>query len=281
MKLVAAFAFVVMTVAFTNCSNVKFSGTSSGSEGVVSSVPDSSTTPVASSTPDPSQPPASVAIANCAQAAANGKLSTLQKSIDFADTKVESGRSPICQWGQGDNLSQKDGYLRARYDQSLNLGLPANAVLCNITMTTNKQSFKYDDVFFLTFNNKIIASNLARAVTPLPFDRVKLADGKSVNMYDYAWVGGVRDANFQGVNDTADDYCLGAAEGHASCSWPLSQQAGNIQFSFDKELLINIGVLASAQNQSFGFTITGDNDPSSDCYHEDLTFQMSVQYYVK
>jgi hypothetical protein len=292
----AAFlGLTTLMITFNNCSKVNFASTADVAStsgfttpsGATSTPPTS--TPTASATPAPAPPPVTEAIANCQQAAAQNKLKSKITTLNFNDTKTESGRSQVCIFAPIDgqetsdgNLSELNNYLRSRYEQSQTLDLPANAVICNIAMKTDKQSFKYDDVFYLTYNNKVIASNLKASLKTLKYDNIRVgSDPSNIPLYDYQWVNGVRNQSFAGVNDKADDYCLGSDEGHASCSWPLSQQSGDIKFSFDQELLINIGVTASATNQRFGFAITGDNDPSTDCYHEALSFDTTVSYYER
>jgi hypothetical protein len=272
----AAFAIV----GFNNCSNVGFQQ----SMNTASSADFVSGDPV---TNDPSQPPPAVAVANCQQAQASGKLLSKSTTIAFADTKTESGKSKVCDFATSPqtetaagNLTQLDSYLRARYEQSQKISLPANAVLCNVEMKTDKQSFQYDDVFYLTFNDRILATNLERSLKSLKYQTLSAA-GKTLPLYYYQWIDGVRNKSFDGVNETANDYCLGSAQGLASCSWPLSQKSGQIKFSFDKSLLVNIGVTSPADAQHFGFVITGDNDPSSDCYHEALSFDATLSYYLQ
>ncbi|MGE4130175.1 MAG: hypothetical protein AB7F86_00975 [Bdellovibrionales bacterium] len=232
-------------------------------------------------TTPPSNPPTvlppDVVIQNCALAQAMGSVLTSTQSIVFEDTKVETGRAQVCEWEVGDNLSKQDGTLRARYEQTAALNLPAGAVVCDVQMQTPLQKFQYDDVFFLTFNNRILASNDMTAVNRLTPEGKIQADGKMMDLYQYDWLG-IRTAPFQ--NNTREDYCLGATDGISSCTWPLTEQAGDIIFQFHPELFIRLGLADSVTNQKFGFIITGDNDPSTDCYHEKLEFSMTVKYYI-
>jgi|GEM_PF-1967978 len=288
-KLLVFVIAAAATIAFNNCSHVDFAqstdkASSVDAAGGSNTGTDGGTLP----THDSSQPTADDAIANCQQAAAQNKILSLKTTVTFADTKIETGRSNVCVFAdksQGEtsdgNLTMLNDYLRARYEQSQRLDVPPNAVICNVQMSTNKQSFKYDDVFYLTYNDRIIATDLNRSLSNLNYSLVTVA-GKQIPLYRYQWGnGGVRGVSFAGVNDKADDYCLGQSEGLSSCSWPLSQQTGEIKFDFDQDLLISVGVTAPAANQRFGFIMTGDNDPTTDCYHEALTFDTTVQYYLK
>ena len=99
-----------------------------------------------------------------------------------------------------------------------------------------------------------------------------------MSIYTYDWLS-LRTLEFQ--NDYVDDYCLGLAQNAAECQWPLTEQSGVIQFDFNRELLIALASRAPATEQTFGFVITGDDDPDKDCYHEHLEFDMTVKYFIK
>lgn len=238
------------------------------------------TPPVPTPTPTPvvlDPPPVEVAIQNCASATTAGTLKTANQTIRFEDTKVESGRNQVCEFGVGDNLTVKDGVLRAQYRQVQKVNLPENAVVCDIQMQTDLQHFKYDDTFFFTFNNRVLATNHWNALKRLTPEGNVLADTKQTPVFEYNWLG-VRDAAFQ--NALRDDYCLGSEQGLSTCSWPLTEQTGSIHFQFHPELVLQLGLKRKASEQEFAFIITGDNDLNSDCYHERLEFDLSVKYYV-
>jgi hypothetical protein len=261
--------WLTLTIGFNNCTGVAFS---SGGDG------QNKTT----GTPPPILPPPAEVIKNCDNAAANGTLQTISQSINFEDTGVETGHTDhhdICPFDQGDNLGMRDSHMRARYEQERALNLPANAVICDVTATTQLQSFRYDDIFWFSFNGFLLATNNKTALYERqnPDARLKTTSGKLVDLYKYNWLK-IRDAHFANV---ADDYCLGNDEGLASCSWPITEQQGNISFQFDKEILMQLGLQSLPNFQAFKFVITGDNDPNVDCYHEKLEFQMTVKYYLK
>lgn len=215
---------------------------------------------------------------DCDNAKKTNKLMTLNQKIVFDDTKVESGRSQVCEFGINQNLNMLDAYMQARYEQYRNLNLPANAVVCDLNMTTPLQQFKYDDVFVFTFNGRILATNNKTALYQTTPERsLNIQNAGPVSIYRYDWLS-LRTKRFENV---ADDYCLGKSQGAASCQWPITEQNGNIQFDFDQQLLIALGLFSASNQQQFGFVITGDNDPSVDCYHERLEFDMNVQYYIK
>lgn len=261
----------LIVASFNNCSKVDFAGEESIGKSSQESGGDAQGELVTSSPPEVRE-----AIANCAQAAVTGRLLTANRQIGFADTKLETGRSQVCEFGSGDNLS-KGGGLRARYEQQASLNLPAGAVLCDLEMNTQLQGFRYDDVFFLTFNGRILASNDHTALQmKLKPEYTATVANQTVPVLKYDWLS-LRSAPFK---NEADDYCLGQAQGLSACTWPVSERSGKIQFEFHPELLIHLGLKAPAGQQSFGFVITGDDDPSLDCFHEKLEFAVTVRYYM-
>ncbi len=215
---------------------------------------------------------------DCDNARSLNRLRTLNQKIVFDDTKIESGRAQVCQFGIDGNLSMVNTRMQARYEQYRNLNLPTGAVVCDLNMTTPLQRFKYDDVFVFTFNGRILATNNRTALyQTTPEQTLNIRNAGPVSIYRYDWLS-LRTRLFENV---ADDYCLGSTQGAATCQWPVTEQNGNIQFDFDQQLLIALGLFYASNQQQFGFIITGDNDPSLDCYHERLEFDMNVQYYIK
>ncbi len=217
--------------------------------------------------------------ASCESARKAGKLLQSNQQIAFADTRIETGRAEICEFSRNGNLETKNTRMQARYEQQQKLQLPNNAVICDLDMQTDLQRFQYDDVFVFNYNNFILATNNKTALldTTPPEGKLFLGAGTEVPVYKYDWLK-LRGAGFENV---ADDFCLGDDQNLATCSWPISEQSGNIVFSFDEKILIALGLTANSNNQTFSFVITGDDDPQKDCYHEELAFDMNVTYYVK
>jgi len=200
------------------------------------------------------------------------------QTIKFDDTRAESGRADICEWGQNGNLSKLDLYVRARYEQYRKLNLPAGAVLCGVEMTSDVQTMQYDDMFYVTFNGYLLASNLGTSVKNRNLTAEPVMAGPiGVAAYKYDW-SKIAGAKFD--NAKLDDYCLGSGEGISSCVWPMTQQTGSIDLNFAPELLVTLGLKADASNQTFGFIVTGDNDAKDDCYHKELKLKMKAYYYM-
>ncbi len=219
----------------------------------------------------------------CEEMTNTGQMQKAQQKITFQDTRVETGLASICPFTSGGedrdgNLSMEEGQMRARYEQSQSLQLPANAVICDVQLSNNLQRFRYDDVFFLTFNNYVLATNnkssLRRRLTPMRVGAMEA--GGTYDLFSYDWKS-LRTAPFENV---VDDFCLGKEAGLGACTWPITEQAGKIQFKWEPEVFIRL-TANSSQKQTFKFIITGDNDKGVDCYHEKLELDVHVNYYLK
>lgn len=270
MPLLFAVVFVTLILGFQNCSKVAFDkelgNNKMDTEGEI---------------PNDDGPDAEIPeiLTKCNNAEAQGKLVTSVQKIRFDDSHQETGRSQVCEFGVGDNLSAKEGRMRARYEQSRSLIVPSNAIICDVEMSTQLQKFRYDDVFILTFNDRILATNnktvLQQRITPESL--IEMSDSSKIPLYKYDWLK-LRDGQFE---NRSDDYCLGMAQNKSYCTWPVTERSGNIKFEFDPELLVNLGIKAAASNSRFGFIVTGDNDLNIDCAHETLEFSMEVKYYLQ
>lgn len=283
----------LLTLPYTNCSEVQFAPSvekslestndANGESDIVKDdhddevVTPTPTLPEPPVVPTPPPPTPEEAITNCASAYNAGSLKTAVRIVSFEDTKVQSQRSQVCEFGKNGNLSKKNNEVRARYEQVVNLNLPSNAVLCDLEMQTQLQKFKYDDTFFLMFNDRILASNLKSGIVNRlsPDAYIDVASANNVPLYRFDWMG-IREASFSNV---ADDYCLGKDQGLGNCSWPVTEQNGDIKFEFHSELLTHLGLKADSNQQTFSFVTTGDDDENSDCYHEKLEFTMEIHYY--
>lgn len=278
--IIIASIFLVLMVFFTNCGQP-------GSLGLEN--PDTNLMALADPTPkadDPDDDDNTVeqVLKSCDLAAKAGQLVVTDQELLFEDTKVETGRNEVCVFaptGQtlNDNLDIKNGFLRARYQQNRKLTLPANAVICDAELTSNVQNFRYDDIFFFTFNNFLLASNhkseIVKHWTPV---RTKLVSSdKSLDIYTYDWLT-IRNTPF---NNVANDYCLGVNEDLARCSWPVTEEQGQIALKFTPEILVRLSNPNAVTDQSFSLTITGDNDVALDCYHNSISLNVKVKYYLK
>ncbi len=267
MPAVALALIGVGLAAYTNCAKVNFEANTAPKVEAAGSATTTST------------PTVEEAIASCANAAKNGTLVTLQKVVRFEDPKTETGRAVVCEWGKDDNLDQENDFLTARYEQAASIQLPANSVLCAAEMNSTASTFTYDDMFYLTLNDYVVASSLKSSLARLQTEMITVSNSAVEPAYKYSWLG-VRKASFAGVNETSDNYCFGKANGVGSCQWPNSEKSGPFSLRYDPALVVALGLKASGGNQQFKFITTGDNDPSTDCSHDRLDLNVQYSYYL-
>lgn len=206
------------------------------------------------------------------------------QTIRFEDTKTESGRSQVCEFATDNNteykgnLTTKNEYLRARYTQDRGIELPAGAVICDMEIESAEQDFNYDDVFFLSLNNYVLASNHKSELTKVLSQEVvrHSRSGRDISLYAYDWLK-VRDTFFENVEN---DFCVGSDQNLSSCQWPISEQYGKIKLKFDPEILVRLSEKKQNARQSLSFVITGDDNKDSDCYHQRLDLGLEIKYYI-
>lgn len=206
------------------------------------------------------------------------------QTIRFEDTKVESGRNQVCEFATDNNteykgnLTTKNEYLRARYTQDRVIELPAGAVICDMEIESAEQDFNYDDVFFLSLNNYVLASNHRSELTKVLSPEVvrHSRSGRDVSLYAYDWLK-VRETFFENIEN---DFCLGAEQNLSSCQWPISEQYGKIRLKFDPEILVRLSEKKQNARQALSFVITGDDNKDSDCYHQRLDLGLEIKYYI-
>lgn len=269
-----------------------------------------STSPPAGGTTMPYQPPSETVIHDrimkCNDLKAKNKLTKALGVINFADTRVEYNRinkldsenKRVCEFATDKlydsikngvkeyrgNLDMDDNFVRARYTQNRLFSLPEGAVLCDMSIESKVQSFYYDDMFYISYNGVIIASNhrdefISRLQGSYKTN-IKLTSQTNtfINFYTYNWLA-IRGVSFDS-DKTDNDYCIGKDELGSNCSWPKTEKEGTIMFNLASELLIRMFSLKSTTQQTLQFVITGDNNPTDDCYHENLDLNLEIQYYI-
>lgn len=262
---------MVVALFFNNCSQVEFTQLNESSSSLVAG------------NGEEEPPLVEEVVRNCADLIATGQIKrTAFQKIVFEDT--ESNRKQVCAFNQNGNLEARNNFIQARYEQTQKVSLPEGAILCTFELKTDATEFIYDDMFYLTFNDYIVATSLQTSLSRTTVDTTEMGDGQqAVNLYKYDWLK-LRGARFSNEeineNPSSFNYCLGADFGAGECQWPNTQQQGPIDFGWDPELLINIGLKSDSQNQRFGFIVTGDNDPETDCYHPKMEFEVQVGYYI-
>ena len=179
---------------------------------------------------------------------------------------------PGCDWGDNGNLEREQGTVTARAEQVQGLSLPEGTVMCDVLLDFNGvdpssvQTIIYDDHFFLTFNDAVLASSHGGLVAYFT---------QEDNLPIYRWGSIVGEpVNF----NSAEPYCLGEDLGLAECEIPPSDQQGPISLAYDEDIIHKLSKRAIEENRfDYSFITIGDNDASSDCTHEAFSFVVTAR----
>ncbi len=186
---------------------------------------------------------------------------------------VFPAQTESCPWGEGDNLDPEGGLLTARVEQTQALTLPTDAIICDLAfdfsglVPDEVQVMRYDDHFFFTFNDLVLASSLAVAVDELPGE-LPTWDWSALAGFDYHATGW-----------EYEPYCLGAEAGDTTCEIPETETEGTMNLSFPDALVAELSAAAiEAGRYDFAFVTTGDDDADRDCRHAEFGFTVEVPY---
>lgn len=189
------------------------------------------------------------------------------------EVELEGIEGP-CPFGEGDNAPPTEGLISARIEQRFDLALPPNAVICDLAFSYGGESaeqglsMRYDDQFFFTFGGALLASSDVALVELLPKQGV-------LPVYDWPSVLGA-ELNFF---DDAKPWCLGAAEGLASCEIPVAEEEGLLRLDFSQSVINELSYRAIVEDRlDFGFVTMGDND-DTDCSHDPVRFTIEVPFF--
>lgn len=183
------------------------------------------------------------------------------------------GDGGSCPFGEGDNDERDNGEVTARREEEVRLPLPADAVLCGVTLDFAAEGssgwdagLRYDDAFFFTLSDAVLVGSDAALVAALPRDGV---------VPIYAWPA-VRGAPLEFTD--VEPWCLGEAEGLSDCDVPQPERGGLMALSFAQALVNELSYQALDRGPlRFGMVTVGDND-DSDCRHDPLTFEVSAEW---
>ncbi|MGE0762418.1 MAG: hypothetical protein AB7N80_03970 [Bdellovibrionales bacterium] len=177
-----------------------------------------------------------------------------------------------CEWGVDGNLNERNDYFQARIEQSLEVDIPENTLICNMVFSFNRQQFLYDDHFLMTFNNMVMASS---------YDYSEfLLQNNGLQTYDWSRIAGQK----WDSNSPKEGIFCASVEGpngtpiNSVCDWPVTDTDGTIEMAFPKEIFYAIMARDSKRlKHEFKFVSVGDND-DKDCEHSNLQFDVMVEY---
>jgi hypothetical protein len=171
-----------------------------------------------------------------------------------------------CPWNTGDNLGFRDLYFQTRIEQQSGFTLPAGAIICDMTFNWNTNDFYYDDEFIFGFDGLVLASSFTFS-----------GHFPQVGYFQrYNWSVLLGDA---WVNYDQRPYCAGADRGTGMCSWPDTSVNGPFRVRFDDALIQELtSHTNTTRSHTFNFITTGDDNPTTDCKHEPVDFDVDVTY---
>lgn len=241
----------VLLVGFNNCSKTDFSNVGST---------DSKSSALGAEDPAP--------VAVVSSVCASSRIGKVRQRISFPNPMIQGNANATCGWGVGSNGVAATGAEKftARAEQIVPLDLPAGAVICDLQFMFPQQSIRYDDQMALMYDDVVLA-----ATTPL--ERFLSKDG-TMFVYDWSKLRG----NAMSTT-SAYTYCLGAENGRSSCQWPRTQTTGNMSLNFAATELQAV-TARNLEQAAHTFTMVtfGDNDPSSDCQHSPIAFDVDITF---
>jgi hypothetical protein len=181
-----------------------------------------------------------------------------------------------CDWGENGNLPMAQGRVTGRQEQRVTLELPQNGIICDLGFEFDsidpsfeqQEQFTYDDNFFLSFNDVVLAASYG------PMVLQNFTNERGLYRYDWEKLKG-----FEFGFEAAPTYCIGAEEGLSECTIPPPETNGTISLAFGGALVRQLSYVAIEEKRfEFMLATVGDNDPQTDCSHEAFGFQVEVRY---
>ncbi|HET9239078.1 MAG TPA: hypothetical protein VFO10_17600 [Oligoflexus sp.] len=178
----------------------------------------------------------------------------------------EIAAGTTCRFANGDNLSRKDGFIRAYLQQNQSITLPKGARLCGFSIEPTDSSMHYDDeMFFLVENRVLMATKDYTEYFP-----------KDGIFSTFSWES-LRNQVYNQF-DERGLYCVGGDDGLSECQLPPTDTTGSIELSISAELAANLATLLQNEDVlNFSWVTTGDND-DSDCRHTDIKIPVTMHY---
>jgi hypothetical protein len=166
-----------------------------------------------------------------------------------------------CAWNENGNGEQRQTFMQARESQIQTIDLPANAVLCSISLQSTSTNIHYDDFIFLTLDKYMVMGSNDYFVKLLPKEG-------GLYIWDWAKIFGVAWQDIQ-------PYCMSEAD---QCIVPPHDQPGALDISLNSANVAELALkVLNLQKLDFTLYSTGDND-AQDCFHSDMSLQADLSF---
>lgn len=199
-----------------------------------------------------------------------------------------------CDFEKYGNLKRKDGIIRARREEFVELPLQGMTRLCSMKFTAEKQLMKFDDEILITLNRKVVVSSQDFSINSKDqagdqvFPTGFRVDADGIVSYKWLSPNGLQNQEYHGGKLTR--YCLGLDPNSPTfdqtCQIPQTDTNGTMSFSLPQDAFLKLAMkaglvfdkeLQQLPKATLGFITTGDND-DSDCQHLDFEMLVTVEY---
>jgi hypothetical protein len=172
-----------------------------------------------------------------------------------------------CAFGANGNLAPQNGIHTAKLDTPLTVNIPANIEICDIEITSQSKTLRYDDFLIFSLDKYVLVGSNGTMMTQLPLE------GADLHVWDWTKVLGTN-IDF---DEKLPPYCLGGG----TCEIPGHDKEGPFNVHFPAASIYEVAATQLAKSQLiFTLTTTGDNDPG-DCEHTDFDLDLIVRYIEK
>lgn len=184
-----------------------------------------------------------------------------------------------CNFGKDGNLKTKDlwelerTFFRGRIEQTSSFEIPENSIICGMDFSFENLQMYYDDHFVMTFDNIILAGSYDFS----PFMEKRLG----MSLFDWNKIKGLNWPVDQAANPLERVYCEGNSTGASACSWPKTEQYGQMNIRMDESVFQKIIALSPhSKTHKFGLVTIGDDD-EGDCRISPINFSVKIRYIKK
>ncbi len=262
-KLILIMALPILLIAFNNCGQT-------GDLAVVDKIDLSGLT--AGSTDKDAAANVDIIQKACAQIQYN-QFKTVQ--VSFTNPEAQS-----CNFGKDGNLPRKNPgedvnktYFRGRIEQNYPIDVPENSVVCGMEFAFENLQMYYDDHFVMTFDDVILAGSYDYS----PFMQKRLG----MSVFDWTKIRGLDWPVDQAANPLERVYCEGDRGGASACSWPKTEEFGQMNIRMDESVFQKIIALSpQSKTHKFGLVTIGDDD-EGDCRISPIKFSVKIRYIQK
>lgn len=196
-------------------------------------------------------------------------------SLELLNLPVQIDSVEGCAWDTGDNLPAQQGIFAAYTETVVNVLPPdSRTLVCGMDLDFDGD-WLYDDDFFLTWNQAIIAGSKGQVMDEFSsWEHFPLWDWEVIVDLDVP--GGFGGGGWQ-------PYCAGEGEFFAECDIPDGRSSGpganprSLDREYEEEIVWELGLRAMLMDTlDIGVAVTGDND-DGDCSHADLDLTIEAQ----